>query len=243
MSTLFRFFSELWAQAMGVGISKLEHHDDPKPYIDTIGRPISSSIFDTIAYEANEANDGDDVCIFPIELIHICMEYIGFLMYSTILDSNKKQSILYELLLLHHNNKNIVGSPLSKKHHVTYFDLLYRASIHGLNGKHNNHHLLEKCQDKSNLIILCHTNYDHIFGIYLHNPLIKKDNESYGMQRWSKYKDYNTCLMLLQSQFIYGNLEINKELTNRKCPRIIQVKPDGNIENALFRTTYMCPTK
>ena len=80
--------------------------------------------------------------------------------------------------------------------------------------------MLQKCRDKPNLVMVCHTNYDHIFCIFLRNPIKQDDDNNLA----SSPKDSDIGLFSLRSQFIHGHNQINKELLHKTCPRIIKAK-------------------
>ena len=181
----------------------------------TIGRSVSTSICDSIIYEANS------ICghgySFPSEIAVQCMKYLRFVMNSKILNDSEKCEF-HQLLMDHHLDKNII-SPLLDTKYITYFDILYRKSS---NASHSNYQMLSFCVGKPNLIMIFQTNYNHIFSIYLRNPLEWIGNT------WlhSKPNDEKSALFLLRSQHIYGN---------KQCPRKINIGP-GNSKWVSFRS-------
>eukprot|EP01084_Bolivina_argentea_P191826 329448_1 len=190
----------------------------PQPVEPTfaVGKKAVSFITESIVSEANECNE-----VLPNELVLECMNYIGFVMQSTILNLDEKCT-LYELLMDHHRARNI-ESPFSHGKHFTYFDLLYRATIDNDNKTHTNFRLISKCQYKSNLIILFHTNYNHVFAIYLNNPI--QHVESVKIKVESVPLDTKMGLFLLRSQFGHK-------------PKSIAPKINKNVEDASVRSFF-----
>ena len=137
------------------------------------------------------------------------MKFIGYFINSKIL-INAEEASFYELLLKHHKAYKVT-SPLRNNYYVTSFDLLYRTSINGPNGKHTNESLVSAIQHKPNIVIIVHTNYDHVIAVYLHKA-VSKD---------AQIIDNKIGLFLLRSQFKYDDASQNRILSNKTCPREI----------------------
>eukprot|EP01084_Bolivina_argentea_P087812 158574_1 len=185
-----------------------------------------SSISKAIQQEAMMCDE-----IFPSELVMECMEFIGFVIESTILTSEENNTF-YEMLMQHHCDRKLL-SPNSRVQYFTYFRLLYRASANNY-GMHCNWKMLQNCVDISNLVMIFHTNYNRMFFIYLRNA-IKQVSPT---RLRSFPKDDDIGLFLLRSQFIITN-----------TPRIVQCKPYKSVENVSFKslldenqkaTYYLC---
>eukprot|EP01083_Nonionella_stella_P056882 149568_1 len=157
---------------------------------------VSNSICKYITHET----DGH----FPTTLLHVCMNYVGYLMYSNILSNDEKLSC-YNLLLSHHYKINI------KRSLLTYFHLFYR-SLHGINIRD----LKAQCVNKCNVLVVFHTDYDHVFCVYYPKIALKLS-----------YENENACVMLLRSQFIDNGA---------KCPRMITIKRHDMWKKACFFT-------
>eukprot|EP01083_Nonionella_stella_P131183 398310_1 len=61
-----------------------------------------------------------------MDIIGLCIHFIGFLMNSSICDASQCLT-LYNLMCIDHKRRNIC-SPLTQKYHVSYFELLFRIS-------------------------------------------------------------------------------------------------------------------
>eukprot|EP01083_Nonionella_stella_P091166 254807_1 len=187
---------------MGLGFSKLRQCPQYPIRVALLGRGklVSRCIARLIDKDINE-NIGD--VLFPREIIAKCVQYIGFLIDSDILMRNEEVS-LYELLCEHYKRQQIAS--LSSTPDITYFDLLYRSSVHGDSGQYTNRSLLQRIENRQNVLILYRTNYNHVFCIYLHKQLGKGVVTDV---------DRDIGLFLLRSQLVYGD--------HHKCPRIIEL--------------------
>lgn len=176
--------------------------DVVKPVFN-VGKAISSPLFRSIVKDANEQIEDDQT--FPIELVMECMEFVGFIMHSTMLNDEESSSF-YKLLIDHHRQNQII-SPLVDAKSITYFDLLYRESEHG---KHCNQDMIKTCRNKSNIIMIFHTNYDHIFSVYFRNTL--KWNVDSDITRSTPYDD-NSALFVLRTRYKYGDMIHPRKIT------------------------------
>ena len=181
--------------------------DNPPPIL-ALGKSIIPAILNSISRETPYNNP------IPKEIAQICVKYIGFMMVSNILN-HEEQFNFYDLLIKHHYDKNI-NSVLTDVKYIKYFDLLYR---HSVTKSHTGFGIIQACLNKSNLIIIVHTEYDHIFAVYLHNPLTYTHESSVDS---TPGEDTNIGYFLLRSQFVYGNAKINPHLSNKQCPRSIK---------------------
>eukprot|EP01083_Nonionella_stella_P017458 48851_1 len=138
------------------------------------------------------------------------MKYIGFFMDTNILNHEEKNALLMD---------RMHGAEL-KHQHIKYFSLLYRASTDCYHGIHNDYVMTEQCKDKSNVVMMFHTNYNHIFAIHFTNPIKRYAKSNHLFE--SDVNNNNVDVFLMRSQFIYGNGQINQSLSDKKCPRIIR---------------------
>ena len=190
----------------------------------TIGKSVSTSIYQSIIKEANSVcNDGFS---FPVEIVMQCMKYLGFVMNSTILNDMEKYS-LHQLLIDHHLRNTIKSSLLDVKN-IAYFDILYRKSS---NDNHSNYRMLLSCVDKPNIIMVFHTEYNHVFCVYFRNPL------RWFKRRWIRSENDNddkSALFLLRRQHIYGD---------KICPREIKVESTDRPKYRIFKSGFYAPNK
>lgn len=84
--------------------------------IFNLGRSISFPLFKSIVDEANQQIEEEQ--IFPIELVMECMEYVGFIMHSAIL--NDAESFSFYRLLVEHHAKDKITSPLMDSKHIIF---------------------------------------------------------------------------------------------------------------------------
>ena len=168
--------------------------------------------------------------IFPNELIWKIIEFVGFIIFSNILESDDEKAILNDLLNEHFHTilqswKFQQISSFLQTGYIKCFKLLYRSSEDGnFWGRHNNYEMIDRIKNIPHILIIFHTNYDHIFCAYLRRPV---------NQRGSRYTtwwidgiyDDTMGLFLLKSKFIYGLSANNPELHHRICPRIINKNP------------------
>ena len=125
-------------------------------------KSISSAIQTLICSDARS----NIYSIIPKDLIKICLKYIGFIIDSKILKQTEQIS-LYQLLIQHHQDRNI-ESPLTNIniHSIKYFNLLYRSC------DYDNPSFMNAIQNKAHIVVVFHTNYNDVFSIYLHKPWI-----------------------------------------------------------------------
>ena len=193
---------------MGSVFSTTKESKDNSQPVFTLGRSIIPAILNSIRAKTTY-ND-----FIPKEIAEICVKYIGFIMVSNIL-THKEQFNFYDLLIQHHYDKNI-NSVLTNAKHMKYFDLLYR---HSVTKSRSGFGIIQACLNKSNLIMIVHTEYDHIFAVYLHNPLTYTTKLTVDS---TPREDRNIGYFLLRSQFVYGNAKINPHLSNKQCPRYVR---------------------
>ena len=169
------------------------------PMIFHMKRKALLSLSESVMDEAIELIDDEQN--FPIELAMECMEYVGFIFHSKVLSKSEICSF-YQLLVDHYSYEKILMPSFS------YFHLLYRVSS---KIKHSNYDIMIACKNKSNIVMIFHTNYDHVFSVFFHNILVMDPEDEYMM---NLPYGYNSGLFLLRRQYKYGNY---------KCPRIINM--------------------
>eukprot|EP01083_Nonionella_stella_P184278 668540_1 len=193
---------------MGSTSSSMQGTDRGTPLF-AINKPITSTICNVIQDEMK----CEDLHAFPCDLMKQCTQFIGFFLYSSIL--SQTESLSLHLLLSKHNKKRkLIGMNRANKHHVKYYDLLYRSSVNGENGKYTNRSFkraLDKAHrlNKPNLVIIYETEYDHVFAVYLHRKL-KQNKEGHFIQNTDR--DIAGCLLRSKSE------------GGHDCPRLIEFK-------------------
>eukprot|EP01083_Nonionella_stella_P134693 409769_1 len=119
---------------------------------------LSTALFDYLYHDVTQY--GIDL---PSDLIILCLQMVGVLIYSSILSSNE------EIVLFDHLK--------SKKNHITEnlicnFELLYSQRLKEVDKKTIKKELIEVIDNRCNLLYIINTEFDHIISIFApHVPL------------------------------------------------------------------------
>eukprot|EP00483_Globobulimina_turgida_P005739 UN05749 len=77
---------------------------------------------------------------------------------------------------------------------MNYFDLLFRSSAN-INCNYNR--LLQICKQRNNLVLIFHTEFDHIFSIYLKHKLYDKNEFELFLLRSHMPSEYGLCPLII----------------------------------------------
>eukprot|EP01083_Nonionella_stella_P147343 464743_1 len=182
---------------MGESVSKLIRYTQSESCADferplfSVDTSISSLIFDLVQEDIKSHLNTDDFECFPYDLIKECLEYVGCFIDSQIFCHRETSTL--DALLLHHHKIQSITSPVTRHGYVKYYDLLYRSSVNGENGEYSNTSFLKAlrandCVNIGHFVILYQTNYNHVFAVYLHNP-IQTYNETEYKRETNKDRD------------------------------------------------------
>eukprot|EP01083_Nonionella_stella_P113146 333419_1 len=191
-----------------------------------IEKPISISIYQCIDRESAKCN-----AVLPHDIIVLCITYTRFIMHSNILHHGE-QNRFYQLLMNHYQNQKIHPHLNICSKSIQYFHLLYRASLTDGDNQYQDIdccQLLSQCKNKDHLVMLFHTEYDHVFSLYFRMEF----NMRFIGPKQNKHD--HVALFLLRSQFIYGDKQQNIDLANRLCPRIVELRKGRDIEDVLLK--------
>eukprot|EP01083_Nonionella_stella_P047999 128569_1 len=177
--------------------------DDSTAHI-ALGRSPSDSICQYIKKQCKQFN-----IILYNDIMEIVQMYIGFVMESTILSKNE-QCHLYKTLLLN------VQSPLPQSTSIKYFESLFQGKLHKpKDADFDCYKLLNICKDKQNLIMVFHTEFDHVFALYFRDKFAFKS-----LKADADNPVINVTVILLRSRFVYGDKTQNAHLASKSCPHI-----------------------
>eukprot|EP01083_Nonionella_stella_P053527 141570_1 len=200
-----------------------------------VSTSIKISLHDYIHKESVTCN-----ALLPHDIILLTVEYIGFIMCSDILRGDE-QNIFYRFLVEHHTNHDLHPYSclnLLDRTSIPYFHLLYRASLHtppgpkGIINEIDSYALLSRCFERENLVMVFHTEFDHVFTLFIRMKL--------RMTRIGPRQQLadELGLFLIRSQFVYGDAKQNRDLADKMCPRIVTtLNLNGGIheKNALLK--------
>eukprot|EP01083_Nonionella_stella_P080461 221150_1 len=150
-----------------------------------------------------------------MDIICVCIDFIGFLMNSSICDASQCLT-LYNLMCIDHKRRNIC-SPLTQKYHISYFELLFRISGDFTNSFMS--YLLSYCIGMKDLLIVFQTEFGHIFVFYTHTDIQRQSNG------YTTVDPLDSSLYLIESKFNYKCTQ-NRHLMKKTCPRTIDIVCD-----------------
>eukprot|EP01083_Nonionella_stella_P008504 24550_1 len=174
----------------------------------SVGRSISKGITHYLERQFNDCN-----VIANNDILHVIEKYIGFIMDSSILTSDEQV----------HLHRLISECKLVMTNSIKHFDLLFKPKVNIAD--FDCYGLLRQCQGKENLIIVFHTDYDHVFCLYL--------KEKFGSA------SIFPVVLLLRSRFVYNDASKNPHLGDRSCPRIGKLKEEKRKKDTLLYTHFI----
>ena len=156
---------------MGKGLSLFSTEDNANDNA-LIDHHLSDSIYNHISRNKKQVSSG----LYDENITYLCMKYIGFIMYSQILNINDQYKS-YKIISSHHKS-NEIQSPLIQPNHICYIKLLYSFSYKDAYtpncNTQFNYNFLKYCMDKPNLLIIFYTRQHHVYSIYMREPAKKK---------------------------------------------------------------------
>ena len=135
-----------------------------------IGKSLSDAIYIYIAKHIKQVSHG----LYDKNITYLCMKYIGFIMYSQILNINDQWKS-YKIISNHHKSHGI-QSPLITPNHICYIKSIYSYSYNDDDDSRYyrfTNEFLKNCMNKPHLLVVFYTRFFHVYCMYFRMPLNK----------------------------------------------------------------------